>query len=273
MKTTMMTLIIAALTLFQTTAYAHGGHGGKPNVQLHVNPKWDECSFQLDPSLTQKQWHQFTKEAAVVVYFRPLTDARPMGAGNFEFSLLNWETGINEEKGAWNNTFVHPDSNHWLVGGKALGFPGLTFRAGITGKIDIGAYWTKNPRANYGFWGGQVQYNLINDLKKNWAASARVSFVSLYGPKDLDLIVYGLDVVASKKYALFRRFSVSPYAGVSTFVSGSHEKTTAVDLKDEHVLGAQATVGVVTQISIARIAAEYNFSRINTFSIKLGIAF
>jgi hypothetical protein len=267
MKSTMIKTLAAALILFQSAAVAQG-------VKLHVNPKWKQCSMQLDPSLTQRAWHQFTDEAALVVYFRPMTDARPMGAGSFELSILKWDTRIDETQEAWNNTFVHKDSTHWLTGGDPLGIPGLTFRAGITDRIDVGAYWSKSPGANYGFWAGQVQYNFVNDLKKNWAASARASIVSLYGPKDLNLTVYGLDVLASKRYAVFSgRVSVSPYAGVSAYLSNTHEKTTAVDLKDEHVLGARGMIGAVAQISIARIAAEYNFARVNSFSIKLGVAF
>src|SRR3989339_644390 len=71
MKTNMITTLAAAvvLTLSQSTAFAHGG--GK-NVHLHINPRWSECSFQLDPSLTQEAWRQFTREAGLVVYFRSL---------------------------------------------------------------------------------------------------------------------------------------------------------------------------------------------------------
>ena len=96
---------------------------------LHINTKWKECSFQIDPSLTQEAWHQFTREAAMVVYFRPLTDAKPMGAGRFELSVLQWNTKIDESQDAWNNTFVHPHSEHWLIGGEELPFPGLSLRA------------------------------------------------------------------------------------------------------------------------------------------------
>ncbi|MBL7961225.1 hypothetical protein JNL27_13410 [bacterium] len=270
MKPKMMTFIAAALALLQSSVFAHGG--GK-NVKLHVNPKWDECSFQLDPSLTQKQWRQFTREAGLVAYFRPLTDAMPLGTRNYEFSILKWETAIDETEGAWNNTFVHPDSLHSLTGGEPLGFPGLTFRMGVTERLDIGAYWTQNFAANYGFWGAQIQYSLINDLKKNWAASARLSLVSLYGPEDLNLNIYGVDLMASKKYTLLRWASVSPYAGISTYLSSSHEKTAAVNLHDENTIGVQSMIGVLTQISKARIAAEYNFARVNSFSIKLGVAF
>src|SRR4026207_104649 len=81
-----------AIALFQTPAAAQGGprpflHGSPGEYQLsngvrphlHVNSRWDECSIQLDASLTQKAWRQFVQEAGLVAYFRPLIDAKPMG--------------------------------------------------------------------------------------------------------------------------------------------------------------------------------------------------
>src|SRR5574341_450623 len=91
--------IALAVALFQTLAAAQS----RSRPTLHVNPKWDECSFQLDRSLTQSAWRQFTEEAGLVVYFRPLSDARPMGRGNFEVSLLQWETAIDDADAAWND--------------------------------------------------------------------------------------------------------------------------------------------------------------------------
>lgn len=242
--------------------------------QLHVNPRWKQCSIQLDSSLTQGAWHQFTEEAALVAYFRPLADARPMGAGKFELSILQGTTRIDDAEAAWNDTFVHPDSAHWLFEGSGLSFPSLRFRAGVTDRLDVGAYFTRNPNANYGFYGGQVQYNVVHDARRNWDASARVSFVSLYGPEDVDLTVYGLDLLASKRVpVLSRRASVSPYAGVSTFLSRSHEKSAAVTLTDEDVLGVQAMVGAVAQISVARLAVEHSFATVSTTTLKLGVGF
>lgn len=262
-------LWVTASVMYSTAIFAQEG-----KVKLHVNPKWKECSFQLDPSLTQKAWHQFTEEAGLVTYFRSLTDAKPIGVGNYEFSILQWSTGIDETEEAWNNTFVHPDSMHWLTGGEPLAIPGLMFRTGITDNVDIGAYWTKSPGANYGFWGGQIQYAFFNDSKKQLAASTRLSFVSMYGPKDLDFTVYGLDLLASKTFKLKSDWaSISPYAGASIYLSSSHETTRAVDLKDENVFGGRGTVGAVTEISIARIAVEYNLAKINSFSFKLGVSF
>jgi len=270
--------IAMGIAVFPSTGTAQHRHPGTGSgghnrgVTLHVNPRWRECSFQLDPALTQGAWRQFAREAGLVAYFRPLQDAKPMGAGTWEVSALQWATAIDDSDAAWNDTFVHPDSAHYLIEGSSLSFPGLMVRRGVTEKMDVGAYFTRSPGANYGFYGGQLQYNLHNDTQRDWAAAARVSFVSMYGPDDLDLRIYGVDLVASKELST-RWLSVSPYAGVSSFLSSAHEKTTAVSLSDEHVLGAQAMVGAVVQVSVARIGVEYNTAAVGTRSLKLGVRF
>jgi hypothetical protein len=269
-----MAVVLAAPALAQGYNSGHSNNlaaEGRKNVTLHVNPRWKECSFQLSPNLTQQAWRQFTGEAAVVTHFKPLIDARPMGRGKFELSVLQWTTGIDDEDAAWNDTFVHPDSTHWLFEGSGLAFPGLTGRVGITDRTDIGVYVTKNRNANYGFVGVQVQQNLLNDNARNWAASARVSFVTLYGPEDLENAVYGGDLVASRRYGLFaNRVAISPYAGVTATVSRSHEKSTVVNLRDETVFGAQGTIGAVAELYGARLAAEYALARIPSMSLKVG---
>jgi len=266
MKLTMPTAALATITLAlaHTTAAAQSSR-----PKLHVNTRWKQCSFQLDPSLTQSAWHQFTEEAGLVVYFRPLADAQPMGRRKFELSVLQWETGIDDASSAWNDTFVHPDSTHWLFEGSRLKFPGLLLRAGVTDRTDVGVYLAKNFEANYGFFGGQLQRNVVD--RGAWAASARASFVSMFGPSDLDFIVYGVDVLASRSLTLSRRVTLSPYVGVSSYLASSHEQTAAVTLGDERVLGAHGSVGAAVAISRARLAVEYGVGRVNSLSFKVGI--
>jgi hypothetical protein len=258
-----------AVALIQSSASAQ--HSDHP--PLHVNPRWKECSFQLNSALTQSAWRQFTREAALVAYFRPLSDAQPMGKGHFEFSVVQWQTGIDDHDAAWNDTFVHPDSAHWLFEGEGLKFPGLMVRAGVSESTDIGVYFTKNPGANYGFYAAQVQHAFLKNPSSSWAVAARGSFVSMYGPEDLDLRVAGVDLLASRRFALTRWASVSPYVGTSTYLSSSHEKTTAVNLDDEHVVGVQAMAGASLQISKARIGIEYNAAAVNSLSMKFGVGF
>ena len=241
--------------------------------KLHINPRWHECSFQLDASLTQSAFRQFSQEAGLVTFFRPLSDARPMGRGNFEVSLLQWETGIDAADPAWNDTFVHPDSTHWLFEGSRLAFPGLTGRAGIGEKTDIGVYITKSPGGNYGFYGAQLQRALVGGASSQWAASARVSFVSMYGPEDLSYGVYGAELVTSRTITLRKWASVSPYAGLSGYLGRAQEKSTVVSLNDENVLGGRATLGAAFQVSAARLGVEYAAGRVGSFSMKVGVGF
>jgi len=258
--------VAIAIAIIQTPAAAQGH--GRPH--LHGDGKWDECSIQLAPTLTQRAWRQFTQEAGLVAYFRPLADAETLGRGRFEISVVQWETAIDDADAAWNDTFVHPDSAHYLFEGSGLKFPGLMLRTGISAGTDVGLYVTKNPHANYGFFGGQLQRRLVGGEDRRWDAAARVSFVSLYGPKDADLTVYGMDLVASRKLTLTRWAEVSPYVGVSGYLSMSHETTAAVALEDERVAGGQAMAGAVLQLSKARIAAEYNAAKVRTISLKVG---
>jgi hypothetical protein len=248
----------------------HDGDGNHP--ALHINPRWRECSFQLDASLTQAAWRQFTGEAAVVTYFRPLTGAQPMGAGSFEISAVQWKTGIDASQAAWNDTFVHPDSTHWLFEGSGLEFPGLTVRAGVTDRTDVGVYFTKSPGANYGFYGAQVQQNLMGASSGKVSAAARLSFVSMYGPEDLDFSVYGADLLASREFTVWSgRAAISPYALVSGTLGRSSERSTVVDLDDENVFGAQATLGVEARLWRARLGVEYGVARVSSFSLKMGM--
>jgi len=238
--------------------------------KLHVNPRWEECSFQLDPSLTQSAWHRFTREAGLAVYFRPLDDARPLGKGKFEVSALQWQTKIDDAAPAWNDTFVHPDSTHWLIEGSRLMIPGLSVRVGVGAKTDVAIYATKTPGANYGFYGGAVQRNIVGGESSKWNASARASLIRMYGPDDVDLSVYGADLIASRTLTLTRWATVSPYAGVSGYLSRAHEKTDRVNLADENVFGTRAAVGAELRVFKARLAAEYTAARVGGFSLKIG---
>lgn len=262
-STTLMLLLGASLALAQN-----------PEVELHVNPRWKECSFQLDPSLTQDQFHRFTREAGMVACFRPLANARSMGAGQFEFSLLQYKTGIDETNGAWNNTFVHPDDEHYLVGGKILTIPGISVRAGITDKLDAGAFWTMSPGANYGFFGGQLQYQFMESAKSAIDLSSRLGFNKLYGPKDIGFTVYNYDLVVGRNFHLLHDWLIlSPYAGASVYYTRAKEKSDLVNLETENVAGLQAMTGVVAKVRHFSLAAEYNWSAVNTFSFRLGYGF
>ena len=232
--------------------------------QLHTNTRWRECAIVLDPSLTRGAWRQFVSELGLVTYFRPLASAKPLGRRNVELGLLNAGTRIDDADPAWNDTFSHPDSTHWLHEGAALYIPGVIARAGITDRVDLGAYFTKAIGSNYGFIGGQLQYNLLNDSERHLAAASRVSVVRLFGPDDVKASTYGLEFLVSKEISRF-----SPYVGVSGYLARGHETTSKIDLDDENAFGAQATVGVAANVSVLRLGAEFNLAKVPGMSMKV----
>jgi hypothetical protein len=240
--------------------------GGSPLAaqHLHTNDEWDECAIVLDPSLTQEAWHQFVSELGLVAYFRPLASARPLGARRIELAILSTATRIDDADAAWNDTFSHPDSSHYLTGGDALAIPGLMLRVGATDRLDVGAYFTKNIESNYGIAGAQLQYALLNDTTRGFAAAGRVSYARVFGPDDVTASVYGLDLVASKDISVF-----SPYVGVSGYLSRGHERTDKVELDDENVLGVQAMAGVAVSVSVLRLGAEVNLARVPGYAFKV----
>ena len=86
----------------------------------------------------------------------------------------------------------------------------------------------------------------------------------------MSLSLFSVDLLASRRLALASWASVSPYAGVSTYLARSHEKTAAVDLDDESVLGAQGMVGAALHLSGVRLAAEYGLAKVQSLSFKVG---
>jgi hypothetical protein len=242
------------------------GHSPLSAQILHTNNRWSDCSIVIHHTLTQEAWHQFVTEAALVTYIRPLASAKPLGSGHLELSALNWSTRIDAADAAWNDTFSHPDSTHWLIEGDFLPIPGLMLRVGATDRLDVGGYFTARPDANYGIAGLHLQYNLLNDAETAVAAAGRLSAATLYGPDDLDHSVVGLDFLVSKDVYVF-----SPYVGVSGYAAHGRETTSAVELDNETIFGVQGTVGVAVEISAVRLGTEVNLGRVPSYSFKVGL--
>lgn len=270
MKRMPLVAVVTAITISGIHSPAAAQTSGKPT--LHDHGRWEECAIQLSANLTQNAWRQFTQEAGLVTYFRPLVDARPIGKGRFDLSIVQWETAIDDADAAWNDTFVHPDSTHYLFEGDGQKFPGLMARAGISDRTDVALYVTKNPLSNYGFVGAQVQRNLAGGRDRKWNAAVRASLMTLFGPEDVDHAVGGIDLVVSRTFTLKRWAQVSPYTGVSAYLTHSHEKSDVVSLRDETVGGGQAMVGVAVQLAALRIGMEYNAAEVRSKSLKLGFS-
>jgi hypothetical protein len=271
MKTIKTTLLMALSLIIYPTAdlFAHGDDGDHPDVKIHVNPKLKMCDFELSSDLTQTQFKRFTKEVGHVGYFDPLTSARPLGKYKFDIALVNGgATAIDQTSGAWNNTFHHPDSNHWL--GDVVMLPGIQARMGLTDKIDIGLYYSHSAPlgGKYSFIGADIKYSYYNNIETGWAAAVRASYVQDVTIKDLNIRVFGLDALVSKSFGAF-----TPYAGVTGTVNHAKELSERVNLSNETRLDARGTLGLDFRYKFINLGAEAAISELTTFSLKIGATF
>lgn len=253
-------LIAAIITLTGYNSFAQGD----PDVELNVNSELNTCDIELSPNLTQEEWKVFNRQFGDVIYFNPMTSARPLGTKNFDITLDFKITSIDQTSGAWNNTFHHPDSIHWL--GDVLVVPALHARMGVSEKVDVGVYFTHSGL--YGFIGGEVKYALLNDTDKGWAVSVRGSIIKELSVEDFNFTNYGVDVSASKTFGLF-----TPYVGVAGTLSHAKEVTEKVNLSNENVLDARLIAGAEFKWKIVNLGVEVDVSELTTLVIKMGVTF
>ena len=263
-KTMALSLLTAAfLTVISTASFADEGE------TVHTNDRWEECAMDINPNLTQSEWKQFNKNFSSILYFKPMSGAKPMGKGKIDISLEMSRTKIDEHSGAWKNTFSHPEDDHFLSDDDhQLQIPVLTARYGVTNDIDAGVTYTKNPESNYSWMGMDAKYAFHQDKRRGISIATRLSSVVIMGVEDFDYYLAAADLLVSKELGMF-----TPYAGVTGIVSSANETTDEVDLERNTLASVEAIVGTQFQWSYLSVAAETDIARVNTYSVKVGAIF
>ena len=251
------------LTAISTVSFADDGE------TVRTNDRWEECAMDLNSNLTSSEWKQFNKNFSSILYFKPMSGAKPMGKGKIDISLELSRTKIDEHGGAWRNTFSHPETDHFLADDNhQLQIPVLTARYGVTNDIDAGITYTKNPGANYSWMGADAKYAFHQDKSRGISVATRLSTVVLMGVEDFDYYLAAADLLVSKELGMF-----TPYAGVTGIVSTADEDTADVDLNRTTIASVEAIVGTQFQWSYLSVAAEADIARTNTYSVKVGAIF
>jgi hypothetical protein len=268
-------ILLAIAAFCANTVYSQQEKHGDdhPDVTLNINSELGMCDFDLSPLLTQQEWARATREVGNAIYLEPLAAAQSLGKGKWAINLENNSFHVDQESGAWNNTFHHPDSTHYLTGASGrLSVPGIRFRIGITDRWDAGVYYTsaKPFGANYGFLGFESKYMLLNNSEKGWAVATRASYVMDAAIKDFNISSTGLEVLASKK--LFGVFI--PYAGIATNWNHGREVTSDIDLHNENSLAVRGIVGLEFRWKFVNLGYECQIGDgMAQRSLKLGVVF
>jgi hypothetical protein len=264
MKRNLFKLTVAVLVLLVFGSVAFGQSGS--DIYWRIDPSVKTCSMDIDPSLTQAQWHRFTKQVGAITSFKAMGPANTLGKMKFNIAIDYGHTPVDQHDLAWINTFVHPDETCPL--GDAIALPTLRARIGLSDRIDIGGLWTTAPDANYGMVGGEVKYAFLQESRKRPAAAVRLSATWLTGVPDFNMGIYSIDLLASKKFS-----RLAPYIGLRHSLAVGTETTSKVDLQQEIVPFTQGFVGAAYSVWAFNLAAEYDISTVNTFAFALGCNF
>ena len=266
--TTPRTLMVALMWLTPTAALAHGPNGHPADPNLHVNAALEECSVEFAPELTQDAFGRFAREFGSVSAFKLMSPPTTLGQWGVAVGL-EWITfSVEDKSAAWNDTFAHPDAYHEL--GTRQSFPKLRARVGITDDIDVGAFYTRNPLANYGWVGAEVKYGLLRQKHAMPVSLAlRGAYTKTLFVDDMDMHAITTDVSVGRTLWDV----LTPYVGVGSDVVLVGETANAVELEDEaqfvpHVLGglevrfwhvslgAEAQIGALTSLQ-AQVSAVF----------------
>jgi hypothetical protein len=254
--------------LLPAAALAHGpgGHPADPN--LHVDPSLKDCSVVFAPELTQAAFGRFTREFGSVSAFKQGSPPTTLGPWGLSLELEQIFFSVEEKSAAWNDTFAHPDAYHELGSDKAI--PKLRLRVGVTDDLDVGAFYTKSPRANYGWLGLEAKYAILRqDADMPVALAVRGAYTKTLYVADMDMHALGADVSIGRTFWGI----LTPYVGLGGDAVLARETSAAVDLRNELQVVPHLTAGFEVRYWHVAIGAEAQVSALTSLQAQVSAVF
>jgi opacity protein-like surface antigen len=233
---------------------------------LHVDATLDDCSVRFAPELTQGAFSRFVREFGSVSAFKQAASPGTLGKGRVSFGVEMMRFQVDEWADAWNDTFYHPNDHHPLGADKR--FPKLKVRVGVTDALDVGAFYTLNPQANYGWIGLDGKYALLAERDdRPTSVAVRGAYTKTLYVSDMDMHALTADVSVGRR--LWR--NVRPYVGLGADGVLARETSPAVDLRDETSVAPHVFGGVdVIVWKRMNVGAEFTFGARPSTQVQIG---
>jgi hypothetical protein len=257
--------LVVLMWLVPTAALAHGSDGHPADPNLRVDSGLEDCSVQFAPGLTQAAFGRFVREFGSVSAFKT-SPPTTLGKRGFAVGLEQFYFSLEDRSDAWNDTFAHPDAYHEL--GSSQAFPKVRLSVGVTDKIDVGAFYTRNLLANYGWLGLEVKYGLLQQSEsKPIALALRGAYTKTLYVDDMDMHAVSADVAAGRTFwDVF-----TPYLGLGSDLVLARETSDAVDLQNEAQLVPRALGGLEVRFGYVALGAEAHVGALTSFQVQLSM--
>jgi len=258
-------LAAVALAVVAITAAAPL-HAQSIHPSLHVDATLDDCSVRFAPELTQRAFDRFVREFGSVSAFKQAAPPSTLGAGRVLFGIDMISFRVDEWADAWNDTFYHPNDHHEL--GSKKEFPLLRLRAGVTDALDVGAFYTRNPHANYGWLGVDGKYQVASEAHgAPVTVAVRGAYTETLYVSDMDMHALTTDVSVGRR--LWR--TVHSYAGLGADGLLVRETSDAVRLRGGLTVVPHLFAGVdATVLRRVNLGAEFTASARPSVQVHVG---
>jgi hypothetical protein len=235
---------------------------------LHVDSSVKDCEVRFAPELTQPAFRRFVREFGSVSAFKQGAPPKTLGRWGVALDVEQIFFKVDDKAAAWNDTFVHPTADHWLGADKS--FPKLRMRLGVTDDVEVGAFFTKSPEANYGWLGLEGKYAILEQRGDMPVALAvRGAYTKTLYVADMDMHAVTADVSLGRTFWQI----VTPYVALGADGVLARETTDAVDLKSEHLVVPHLTAGFELRYWHLAIGAEAQLAAINSFQAQVSAVF
>lgn len=252
--------LVAALLLVSAAPAA----AQAPFPPLHEDPTVDDCSVRFASTLTQGAFRRFVREFGSVSAFKQVSSPGALGKGRVLFAIEYMTFTIDDRADAWNDTFTHPDGQHPL--GSTQRFPKLKLRVGVTDDLDVGAFYTKNFSANYGWAGIDGTYRVLTEREGAPASVAvRGAYTKTLYVSDMDMHALTVDVSVGRRLGV-----VMPYVGVGADGVLARETSDAVSLRRETVVAPHLLAGFDVGLGRLAVGAELTLGARPSVQVQIG---
>jgi hypothetical protein len=222
----------------------------------------------FSPQLTQDAFGRFVREFGSVSAFKQAAPPAPLGRGGISLGLEYVFFSVDEASAAWNDTFAHPAADHWLGSDKSL--PMLRLRVGVTDDVEVGAFFSENPNANYGWLGLEAKYAVLeqrDDVPVTLAV--RGAYTKTLFVTDMNMHALTADVSVGRTFWNV----LTPYLAVGGDAVLAKETSDAVELKNEYVFVPHVTAGLEARYWHVSVGAEAQLSTLTSYQATVSAVF
>jgi hypothetical protein len=209
--------------------------------------------------LLQPEFRALSEDLGAALSYKALAPAEPLGITGFDIGVEVTATSVENSE-----TFKKATGGSSI---DTLPTAKLHVHKGLPLNFDVGAFYSSVPNSNIKLVGAELRYAFIEGGVALPAVALRGTYTRLSGVDQLDLNTRGLELTASKGFAMF-----TPYAGVGKVWTTSTPNLPApFTLSEERFSQNKLFVGGNFNLGLTNIAIEGDKTGDATsYGLKLG---